>query len=1220
MRISIGSWMLAAAVLCLAAGNGQGAEGPAKQDARLVVQVGHVGEVQAVAVSPNGKYILTAGDDNTARLWDAQTGMELLTYAGHTKLIWEVKFSSNGKYVLTGSRDMTARLWDMHTGKELRVFSGHTAEITSVAFSPDGDRVATSSVDATARVWDAQTGKELFALKEHTAIIHSVAFSPNGKLIVTGSADQTARLWDAKTGKAQLTLKGHTSNVWYVIFTTDSRRVLTGSVDKTARLWDAATGREIRVYKGHTGDVIALAVSSDEKHFATGSKDQTARVWDIGSEKEVLTFAKKGGTINAVAFSPNGKRIVTGAGGSTTGVWDARTGERLVQILGGAKPVNAVAFSRDGKQILVGAGSQKTGIWDVPSGKQLIDLHTPSRYGHDVRSVAFSPDGKRAVTTAENKIARVWDTQTGETLLGSTRAPNGKLLLGLWNGHDKRVSAVAYAPDGKHVLTGSFDKTARLWDPQTGAKGIVFAGHTDSVTSVAFSPTNADRILTGSLDKTARIWDVQTGKEIFSLKGHEGGVLAVAFSPDGLHIVTGSDDKTARLWDAKTGKELHTRMGKPIVLKGHTGSVNSVAFSAKVNHALVLTGSSDHTARSWNALTGKEQEVFKGHTSSVNSAVFSPDGKHVLTGCQDQTTALWNAQSGALQCRLITLNTGWAVVDAEGRYDASNGGDQEGLHWVVNLEPLALAQLKERYYEPGLLAKYLGFNTEPLRPVGAFRDVKLYPDIAVVKDDKKPAWNVTLTNRGGGIGKVVVLVNGKEKTGDARPRGVDDANAPKLEVPVDLSTDPRAVPGKKNKVEILAYNADDSLSSRGLVREFDAPGAAVTEKPKLYAVIVGVSKYRGDKINLKFAAKDAENFAKALKLGSERLFKPENVKIFQLTSAEGSKDVRPDRANLIKALEALKKTKPDDVVVVYLAGHGITHSGKNGENWYYLTADAQGGEMTDADREQVCLSSAELINLLKQSPAQKQVLILDTCHSGKVAAVIAERRDVPTSHTRALERMKDRTGVHVLAGCAANSVSYEDSRYGQGILTYSLLLGMKGACLEEGELVNVLQLFGFAADQVPELARGIGGVQRPMIASPKGTTTFYVGRMTAADQAQVPLQQVKPVVVRSSFLNKKVVNDDLELTQRVDARLRDLSAVPGGATMVFADAADMPGAVKAAGLYEIEKDKVTVRVTLSKGKSEVASFPVEGAASKPDDLAGKIAAEVEKRVAASGGK
>ena len=126
---------------------------------------------------------------------------------------------------------------------------------------------------------------------------------------------------------------------------------------------------------------------------------------------------------------------------------------------------------------------------------------------------------------------------------------------------------------------------------------------------------------------------------------------------------------------------------------------------------------------------------------------------------------------------------------------------------------------------------------------------------------------------------------------------------------------------------------------------------------------------------------------------------------------------------------------------------------------------------------------------------------------------LTEKRDVPGSQVRALERVKDRTGMHVLAGCAADAVSYEASRYGQGVLTYSLLLGMRGAKLREGEYVDVVELFGFAADKVPELARDIGGVQRPLIASPRGSS-FDIGRLTAADREKVPLQMIKPVVLR----------------------------------------------------------------------------------------------------------
>src|SRR5262249_1272904 len=159
--------------------------------------------------------------------------------------------------------------------------------------------------------------------------------------------------------------------------------------------------------------------------------------------------------------------------------------------------------------------------------------------------------------------------------------------------------------------------------------------------------------------------------------------------------------------------------------------------------------------------------------------------------------------------------------------------------------------------------------------------------------------------------------------------------------------------------------------SRGMVREFDGPGKAAADPPALYAVIVGVSKYRGDKLDLRYAAKDAEDFAAALKLGAERLFRPERVHVTLLTAAPA--EARPTRAAPDRALGALKATKPGDLVVVYLAGHGVTQGGAESD-WHYLTADAQSADLTDPTvRKQVSLSSAELTELLKAAPAQKQV-------------------------------------------------------------------------------------------------------------------------------------------------------------------------------------------------------------------------------------------------------
>jgi len=210
-------------------------------------------------------------------------------------------------------------------------------------------------------------------------------------------------------------------------------------------------------------------------------------------------------------------------------------------------------------------------------------------------------------------------------------------------GHTGLVTKVAFSPDGKSVLTGSFDKTARVWDTETGQEKAVLKGHTGPVTSVAFSP-DGKRVLTGSQDKTAQVWDAETGQEKVALKGHTGFVTSVAFSLDGKRILTGSQDKTARVWDAETGQE-------KAVLKGHTGEVISVAFSPDGKR--VLTGGGNQSnlqpgeAKVWDAETGQEKAALKGHTDPVVSVAFSPDGKRVLTGSWDNTARVWDADGCA---------------------------------------------------------------------------------------------------------------------------------------------------------------------------------------------------------------------------------------------------------------------------------------------------------------------------------------------------------------------------------------------------------------------------------------------------------------------------------------------------------------------------------------------------------------------------------------------
>jgi hypothetical protein len=620
----------------------------------------------------------------------------------------------------------------------------------------------------------------------------------------------------------------------------------------------------------------------------------------------------------------------------------------------------------------------------------------------------------------------------------------------------------------------------------------------------------------------------------------------------------------------------------------------------------------------WDPERGADLGNLDRETTNFHDVAIAPGNWFAVTTALDGSIYFWDVKTRKELCRLMAFQDGtWAVIDKDGRYDASNAGDIEHLHWVVGKEMIALDQLKARYYDPGLLSKHLGLHEEPPRDVSRFDDPKLFPALELDLAGRTPsAVEITAKNQGGGIGKVVVWLNGKEIAADARARGAD-SNADEITMTVDFTRHRGLlVPGQKNSVRVMAYNAEGYLSSRGLERIFEAPGEKSIEPPTLWAVIAGVSDYQGDRLDLRYAAKDAEDVQKALAIAAKRLFGAGRVQITLLAASEDAKTPKPSRANLEEALRSIQKARPEDIVVVYLAGHGVSYGGQDGD-YYYLTSDASSANLVDpAVRQSTALSSAELFELLNENPAKKQVLILDTCAAGNLFAKHSRHRAIASSQVRALERLKDRAGVHILAGCAADRVSYETSRFGQGLLTYSLLLGMRGGRLREGEFVDVVDLFGFAAEQVPRLARDIGGIQSPQLASPYGGTSFDIGRVTNEDKPRIPLRSPKPVMVQARIGEQNEFFDALGLEDAVNERLRDTAQSGPDPPLHFVDAKDFAEAHRIEGRYTIEGQQVRATIKLFQDRTKTSEFEVTGPSDDLAALAERIVAETQKRLTA----
>ncbi|MGH8583113.1 MAG: caspase family protein, partial [Gammaproteobacteria bacterium] len=757
------------------------------------------------------------------------------------------------------------------------------------------------------------------------------------------------------------------------------------------------------------------------------------------------------------------------------------------------------------------------------------------------------------------------------------------------------------------------ERTAILWEAASGAERRRFE-HQNDIWSLALSPdrrflaTASGPLFGGMQDPpryiTARLWDAGSGELLHIFDMIPDNITVVTFSPDG-HVLLIAGGAWLSTWDVATGQLVRRFFSKST--KGTVGGILDAAFSSDGH--LLLTGGSDGSAILWEVATGKEIRRLRGHSGKINSVAFSPDGRFVLTGGSDATMRLWNPWTSQELCRLISFPDGtWAVVDPQGRYDASNGGDVHGLHWVIGNESIALDQLKERYYEPGLLAKIMGFNKEPLRQVSAFKQVGLFPQIETQAPvSGSTVMEIKLTNRGGGIGRVRILVNGKEVAADARGPTIDP-HAAKAGLTVDLA---RAAirPGEPNIIEVVAWNAEGYLSSRSAQVIWTAPGTPAAKPTDLYAIVGGVSTYASPHLNLRFAAKDAEDVAKALQIGAKRLFGAEKVHLSLLRTTSDTQTLSPTKANFRRAFEEARKAAPTDILVVYLAGHGVVLRGEH-DLYGYLTKEARSTDLSDpAVRGQVAITSEELVEWTKAIPALKQVMVLDTCGAGAAADKLVEKREIPADQIRAMERMKDRTGFHILAGSAADKVSYEASRYGQGLLTYTLLQGLRGAALRDGEYADISTLFQYARDQVPQLAREIGGIQEPRIAAPRGDS-FDIGQFTKEDKAAIPLAMIKPLILRPVLLNPEQGFDNLELTAalrrqlQADTDTQTATRGPRGEpAAIFVDADELPGGIRPSGTYTVEGRQVKVKLFLIRDGLRVANFEIEAANDDPTRVA-----------------
>ncbi len=453
----------------------------------------------------------------------------------------------------------------------------------------------------------------------------------------------------------------------------DGQHVLCCTTDRRLLLWNPDLDEIVAGFSDQStfNASPAFAVSSPDRSRIF-SLNFGGRLWIWDATSGILldnTYAHRPYAVFGLEINRNGTRLATAGLDLVVFLWDTKTME-VVASYPAAKLATSLAFSPVSDALAVGYADGRIVVWPtsgenaLPPGQKGERAPIIEMTGHEgkIEALCWSPDGTHIGSASEDTSARVWNVSTGES----------SIVLG---GHEQPVTAIAFHPDNRRVATGSTDDTIRLWDSTSGNQLRVLLGHQGDVHSLGFRE-QGQQLVSGAADGTVRIWNLERDPLYRKFTGHESSIEALDFDPDGGILVTASADRTLRLWNTRNGRMLDK-------LTGHTAAVTSVDFAPDGRR--IVSGSVDRSVRIWDAKSSRSLRVLRGHTEPVNAVAYSPDGERIASAGRDRQIRLWDASSGASRAQLTghqkTVNA--LCFGAESNILISGSSDHTVRVWEI---------------------------------------------------------------------------------------------------------------------------------------------------------------------------------------------------------------------------------------------------------------------------------------------------------------------------------------------------------------------------------------------------------------------------------------------------------------------------------------------------------------------------------------------------------